>query len=84
MGKYSQTIEARHQGDAEEEMALIKISKTAQKTRFVTAISWSKAATDPAKVFYDEQSGKIIVEEKELDLTFGHEGFGNKSQFEWE
>ena len=84
MGKYSQTIESRDSDDPNQEMALLKVSRAAQKCRIVTAISWSKADGDPVKVFYDEQSGKLTVDEKELDLTFSHEGFGNKSQFEWE
>lgn len=84
MGKYSQTIESRSKDNPNEEMALLKVSLAAQKCRIVTAISWSKAAGNPVKVFYDEQSGKITVDEKELDLTLSHEGFGNKSQFEWE
>ena len=84
MSKHSQIIESRSSDEPNEEMALLKISKTAQKCKIVTSISWSQAASNPVKVFYDEQSGKITVEEKEHDLTFSHEGFGNKSPFQWE
>ena len=83
LNKTIQSIEGRNPGDAAEDMSLLTVSQNAQKCKIVTSISWSKKDREPEVVLYDEQTGKIVVGKVEVEGNTSHEGFSDKSRFEW-
>lgn len=86
----TQFIENRNDTNGEN-MALVTVKDnltedTGFAGRYVTAISWSRSASEPAVISYDATTGGITVEGGE-DVFYeegNHERFGNKVEIKFE